>query len=854
MIDKFETYDLEIKGLRLPEVDLQHEDYEIAGVKEGVDSEEFLRSLSVSGLKELGKHGDKEYLERLDYELDVYSKTGFTDYIILIWDIINFCKKKDIPVGKGRGSCPASLVLYSIGVTGIDPMKYGLYFERFVSETRAKSQVIDGVRYIDGLMAPDVDLDIAHDRRQEVSEYLFEKYPNRCCKLSTVATLKGKMVLKECVKIVGGYDNELAEELAKAVPARFGKVFTIQEARKDSKKLDEFFDENPKVYEIAVQIQGLIKNKSSHASGYLVAYDEHILNEIIPLELGKEKDGTPVLISSFDMNYAQILCIKVDLLGLQDLSLLARVCDRIGIDYRKIDPESPDIYKHFQNNLPTPYGLFQIGADCNFQVLNKVRPNRLSELAAVISLARPGALAYVDKYAEYLQTGKFKSVHEFFDETLKPTGSIPIFQEDLIRMSTELGFSPSEGEQLRRIVGKKKVKEAKEWKKKIEDKIKERDLPKEVGEVLWKVVEDSANYSFNLSHAVAYATLSAASTYAKFKYPQEFYIECLNAAEQKADNREEISLINKELGHFDIKILPPDLSKSQIDFMKEGKDIRYGLKSIKGISDKSVDALQAFVSRERNNKFQVFNAASASGLNIGILSAIIQAGTLDSLITKRDTRTSLVYEAQLFNLLTQREKTYALEHGHEYDYSVFDLIRDMPNWLTETGKKMIRPTRMETINTRADTYRKIFRQNNSFPEFANYVYEQKVLGYSHSTSLKQVCMGAGEDGLMDAKEFAESEDYMCRVVGEVEDIKYTKSKAGKKYLKIDLGDDTGTVTCMMFEPDVFEFAKKDVFEKIEEGSRMIISGKRWNDALIISTVKLLDEQIYMKLSDLKNEK
>lgn len=501
--------------------------------------------------------------------------------------------------------------------------------------------------------------------------------------------------------------------------------------------------------------------------------------------------------------------------------------------------------------MPTPYGLFQIGADCNFRVLTKVKPRNLSHLASVIALARPGALAYVDQFARFLESDQFESIHEYFDEILKETGSIPIFQEQLMKMIHHIGFSLDDAETIRRVVGKKKVEEAKVWKEKIADKIKEKGLDSKIADVLWKVVQDSSHYSFNLSHAAAYATLSASSTYVKFKYPQEFYIECLNAAEQKADNRAEISLINQELIHFGIKILPPDLSKSKMDFTKEGENIRYGLKSIKGISSKSLGALENFVARERIGKFQIFQAAKESGLNIGILSALIQAGTMDSLLRFGETRSSLVYEAQLFNLLKDGEKLYMITNGAEYDNSLFEAVKSLPNWVNESGKKVARSSRIETLKKGAAQYREIFTQNNSFPEFANYVYEKELLGYSYSTTLRDVCRNSHSSDLISAKQFAESSEYYYHVCGEIKEIKYQKSKAGKQYLKIDISDETGVITCMKFEPDVFDFVKLDVYGKLQEGSRVIISGKKWNDSLIFDKVRLLDEKIFMKLADLK---
>lgn len=211
----------------------------------------------------------------------------------------------------------------------------------------------------------------------------------------------------------------------------------------------------------------------------------------------------------------------------------------------------------------------------------------------------------------------------------------------------------------------------------------------------------------------------------------------------------------------------------------------------------------------------------------------------------------MVYEAQLFGLLTLREKDYALQHGEEYNYSVFGIVKDMLNWKTDTGKQMIRSSRMDTLTAAAAPYREIFKQNSSFPEFANYVYEKELLGYSYSTSLREVCKNSHSGELTSAKGFAESSEYFYHVCGEIAEMKYQKAKSGKQYLKIDIEDDTGVVACMMFEPDVFDFVKGDTYSNLRDGSRVIISGKKWNDCMIITKVRFLDEKIYMKLADLK---
>jgi DNA polymerase-3 subunit alpha len=192
--DDFQDVTFDVKGVRLPKIIIPHHYYAKLGIDESTDNEEFLKILCRNGIKSKGLTGKKEYMTRLKYEYEIVSEIGFSDYFILIWDVINFCHENDIPVGKGRGSAAGSLILYLIGVTGIDPIQNDLIFERFVSRTRAKSQIIDGVRYIDGDMAPDVDLDICTDRREEVINYLKNKYSGKFCKLPTISTFVKFMV------------------------------------------------------------------------------------------------------------------------------------------------------------------------------------------------------------------------------------------------------------------------------------------------------------------------------------------------------------------------------------------------------------------------------------------------------------------------------------------------------------------------------------------------------------------------------------------------------------------------------------------------------------------------------------
>ena len=243
------------------------------------------------------------------------------------------------------------------------------------------------------------------------------------------------------------------------------------------------------------------------------------------MELSSDKNP----ISGFDMNWVSLTNTKLDILGLRSVSVVDNACKEIGIDVEDIDLNDNFIYQNLQE-LRAPHGLFQIEADTNFRVCQKVKPKNLEQLSAVLALGRPGALAFVDQYSNYSNNDVYDSIHPFFDDILKSTGGVCLYQEQMMKMAHKIGFTLDEAEILRRIVGKKKVAQVREWKEKIADKVEENRLTSEwmgdkgnvdVGDVVWSVLEDSANYSFNKSHSIAYAALSASTIYLKFKYQQK---------------------------------------------------------------------------------------------------------------------------------------------------------------------------------------------------------------------------------------------------------------------------------------------------------------------------------------------
>jgi DNA polymerase-3 subunit alpha len=322
---------------------------------------------------------NNQYTERLEMELDIFKELDFVDYVLLNWDILNFCHENNIPTGAGRGSAAGSLVLFVVGVTKVDPIKYELFFERFVSRSRAKKIIKDDITYLDGSLLPDVDNDISYDRRAEVIKYIEQKHLGKTSKILTLNTLSSKLCIKECGKIVGGFSETDVNEVSDNIPKLFGRVFELEEAYKENDKFRTWVDQNRFVFEIAKKIEGLNKNTGVHPSGIAISY--YKIEEVCPVQ--KTSDGD--LVSGYDMNYVAELMVKFDVLGLRTLTVVSEVCKRLNIDMTSIDPEDPFIYESFQN-LRTPQGLFQIEAETNFKVCRKVKPKSLEQLSAVVAI------------------------------------------------------------------------------------------------------------------------------------------------------------------------------------------------------------------------------------------------------------------------------------------------------------------------------------------------------------------------------------------------------------------------------------------------------------------------------------
>jgi DNA polymerase-3 subunit alpha len=343
---EFETLKIPINGVRLPTYTPSSAKKKELGLEDSASNFDFLRGLCLRGFKKLkfktnGKEY-KEYASRVKKELDIFQELGFVDYVLLVWDVINFCAENNIPTGLGRGSAAGSLVLNLIGVTKIDPIKYGLYFERFVSKIRAKKTIVDGITYLDGSLMCDVDMDICYYNRDKVLEYIETKFKGKTSKILTFNTFSAKLLIKEMGKIVGGKSEEEMSDVTSMIPKLHGQVEDLDKAYEKVPEFKEWCDENKRVYETALKLKDLIKNKGVHPSGIMISFDN--LEDSCPTELSSYKER----VSSYDMNWVSLFTVKFDALGLRGVSVVDDVCKQLGITVEDIDLNDPLFIKVYK--------------------------------------------------------------------------------------------------------------------------------------------------------------------------------------------------------------------------------------------------------------------------------------------------------------------------------------------------------------------------------------------------------------------------------------------------------------------------------------------------------------------------
>lgn len=867
LVESNELYDTPmLEGVILPEADIPKDEAITLGLNPDCSSFDFLKALCEKGFIDRGINeypNFEDYKKRLDYELEVLEACGFIDYMLLNREIIQFCKSAHIPVGDGRGSAAGCLVFYLIFVTGIDPIKYNLIFERFVSMARAKKKIgKDGKTYLDGGLLADCDLDISYSDRPKVVDFVFRRFKGNACRILTVNTLSGKLCIKDTMKLAGGYHEEDTKAISDLIPKKYGIVRPLSEAYETSKDFKEFCDNNERIYNISLKLEDLNKNTGVHPSG--IAICAFPLNETMPLQRTKEGD----LISGFEMGEVAEIMTKFDLLGLRTLTQIKQTCDMIGIDYKEIDYNNPEIYKYINEHL-MPKGLFQIESDTNYRVAQDVAPDNLDELSDVVALARPGALAYVKDYVKAKNTGEMRpSGDERMDSLLGETKGILLFQETLMNISHKcFGFTLERADALRKCIGKKKVDEMPQFEKEILDGAEKNNVSKEAALYFWHVCQESANYSFNRSHSISYAATAAKTVYLKYWFPKEFFCTLLEQANAEPDPFAEIEKISQELPYFGIKLLPPDLASSQLNFTIEDNNIRYGLASIKGVSAQTLQKVVNFRNDTQKDICDIYNSAKRAGLSIGVLSSFAQAGLFDSFLNGHE-RCYMVYTLQVINVLTprQRDAIFALyknkrNEGQE-NLDLLLIIADcVKNETKDSNGRILFRGGFSALQEKCRKFKAIYEQNNKMPQFANWYYERKVLGYSYSKNIKDI-FEEGNTSMTDCFEIKQLPEYTnVKIVGWAsDDFQEGKSKKnGQKYWRFSINDDKGKVMCLMMDSTNSRKPTLHLSNYINNGGKkpsngniLTVIGSKSKDIVFVTDLAIIEDRIYSKFSDLKD--
>jgi DNA polymerase III alpha subunit len=893
-------------GVVLPQFTVTPEFRVHYGAKSDCTNLELITQLCRNGYKQkvvshVPKDQQARYAAQVKDELKIINELGFIDYILMVWDICRFADEGEfgqaagtwtpIPRGPGRGSVGSSLVAYLIGITELDPIRNELFFTRFLSKARAKSTVIDGIRYIDGSLVPDIDCDFSYHRRGEVIEYLNRRYPGQTSKLLTTTTFTSKILIKDVLKTYLGANEQEAIDVSDLIEKEYGVPVEIEDSLngngdwRESKgekgtapnerfvKWSQARPENMDVCEIGMSLSGLNRGEGQHASAVLISAGP--IRDLMPLQLSPDKD----LVSGFDMYSAQEISIKMDILGLRTLDVIDEACRLLKIRRQDINVEDPSIYAYLQD-FKHRYGIFQLETFAQGNAAVKVKPQNFEQLSAVLAIARPGAFAYLQQYCDYLHEGKYTSVHPLVDDILKPTGGVCLFQEQYLAMLRKVGMSDERAENARRVLGKKKKEEVPAVIEEITEACKKNGHPEELVSLLVKIAYDSGGYSFNKSHSAAYAMLTAYTIWLKANHPLEFFYALLKMARHESDSHTVLQNIEKEMRAMGFKLLPPHLTKSELDFtIVDEKSIRFALGLIRGISDANMSKLKDFVAKNAAaldgkcsytvSKFELFQAIKNAGLNIGIACALIQAGCMEGYdeYTNENgepyhSRSRLVLEACTWNQLSDTVKKLCLAVGErpEVRWDVIAAIKYLSKQTNDKGKPLIREVTLNSLRKKYKPYAEIYEMNCRNERLANYFYEKTVLGYSYSETLASI-FGEQIDGLITTAEaLAQPEGEKVRVIGFVADFLKGKTKKGNDEIKFRLLDETGELRVKAFN-DKIERIETDNKRLPIENDICIVSGRKMSaDTLFVeqlnpltpSLVAIQTVRIYMRLNDLRD--
>lgn len=603
---------------------------------EGMTNKDYLRKLCYDGLER--RYGSEAlqdgstYRDRLESELEVIEKMGYVEYFLIVWDFIHYAKSNDIPVGPGRGSAAGSIVAYSLAITEIEPIKYNLIFERFLNPERVSM--------------PDIDVDFCIDRRQEVIDYVVQKYgKDKVSQIITFGTLKAKAAVRDVGRALNASYAE-ADSIAKAIPAELG--MTISKALDINRDLRARYETEPlvkNILDMSMAVEGMPRHSSTHAAGIVIS--KMPLDEYVPLYMSDKG-----LATQFNMTTIEELgLLKMDFLGLRNLTMINEAIQLIKenhgveIDFSKMDYDDPAVYEMISKG--NTQGIFQLESAGMTEFMKNLNPSCFEDIVAGISLYRPGPMDSIPKYIENKKNPeKVKYVDSHLEPILNVTYGCMVYQEQVMQIVRELGgYSFGRSDLVRRAMSKKKMSVMLEEKKYFIHGKDNSDgtpaiagcvangIPERAAEAIFDDMVSFAEYAFNKSHAAAYAVVSYETAYLKAHYPVEFMAALMSSV--MGEPRHIAAYIRncKELG---IEVLPPSVLHSRRKFIAKDGKIRFGLLAIKNVGSSIVDAIvEGRRGRDIDNLYDFIKSIEPSELNKKAIECLIKAGAMDEFTQNR---------------------------------------------------------------------------------------------------------------------------------------------------------------------------------------------------------------------------
>jgi len=735
-------------------------------VPQGYTQDEYLEKLCNEGLKERYPDAPPEVRERMNYELEVIKRMGYSSYFLIVWDFINFARKKGIMVGPGRGSAAGSVVAYCLHITNIDPLKYNLLFERFLNPDR--------------VTMPDIDVDFCYERRQEVIDYVVEKYgQDRVAQIVTFGTMAARAAIRDVGRVLG-YSYAEVDQIAKMVPMELG--MTIENALSLNPELKKLYDENEKVrklIDIARALEGFPRHASTHAAGVVISKDP--LMEHVPLH----KIGDSNVATQFPMTTLEELgLLKMDFLGLRTLTVIRDAVNiikhtrNITVDLDKLPLDDPKVYEMLSQGNTA--GVFQLESSGMQNLLKELRPGVFEDVIAIIGLYRPGPLGS-GAAEDFIKSKNGIKPINYLHPALKPilaeTYGIILYQEQVMKIAQELaGFSLAQADILRKAMGKKKQDVMAAQRQVFIDGALKNGIDQNTAEKIFDEISYFAGYGFNKAHTAAYAVIAYQTASLKVHYPVEFMAALLTSVR---DNSDKVAYYINECRHMGIKVMPPDINESYEVFTVIDDKIRFGLTAVKNVGQ---GVAEAIIQERKNNGRYIdlkdFLTRLSGEVNKKVVESLIKSGAMDSWGMHRSSLLN-AYEDMMTQI--QRE-TKSLNRDQ---ISLFELVDEIPTAeshikeIPEYPKKELLAMEKEMLG--------IYLSGHPLAD-----YDKQLRSNTNFTS----------KDLYDEANNLEDNQYVS-VGGIINEIKTKTTKGNKIMAFITLEDLTGTMEVLAF-PNVYE--------------------------------------------------